>query len=95
VWIVGGAGDSDGFFVAALAYPSCAFRFLTAFTFFAVATSAAFDAPSRAPIIGSEGPSLEYGGVAVTVVAFASFSDDDANISLMRFGLAIVVIWGV
>lgn len=44
---------------------------------------------SWAPMMGSVGPSLEYGGVAVTVVVSLSFSDEDAKISLMRFGLAI------
>jgi len=41
-------------------------------------------------MMGRVGPSLEYGGLAVTVVVLASFSADDANISLMRFGFPIM-----
>jgi hypothetical protein len=40
-------------------------------------------------MIGSVGPSLEYGGVALIVVVLASLSAEEANISLMRFGLPI------
>ena len=73
---MGGDGGCDGFFEAVPLILSCAFRFLPA-----------VGASSGAPMIGSVGPSLEYGGLAVTVVVLASFSADDANISLMRFAL--------
>jgi hypothetical protein len=40
-------------------------------------------------MIGSVGPSLEY-GVANVVMALESFSADEANMSLIRFAFAIM-----
>ena len=77
--MVGGAGDCDGFFVAASEVPWGAFRF-----------SGGFILSSDAPIMGNVGPSLEYGGVAAIVVVFASFSDEDVNMSLMRCAFAML-----
>ena len=55
---------------------------------FCVVLSDSFLLPSR---IGNVGPSLEYGGVAVRIVV--SFSDEDAKMSLMRFGSGMVELW--
>lgn len=77
-----GATCCDGFFVAVLELSFVAFRFLLGcFSF------------SGAPMMGNVGPSLEYGGVAVTAVVSAPFSDGDANNSLIRFGFAMPVTW--
>ena len=77
---MGGAGGCNGFFVTG-SFSSCDFRFFEGLL-----------AASVAPIIGSVGPSLEYGGVAVAVVVLGPFSDEEVNISLMRFGLAMMAI---
>lgn len=39
--------------------------------------------------VGSVGPSLEYGGVAVAIVVSIACSVGDANMSLMRLALAM------
>lgn len=41
-------------------------------------------------MIGSVGPSLEYGVALATGVDIEDVSADEANISLIRFGFAIV-----
>lgn len=72
-----------------------AFRFLLAFASFATVASGPLGRPlvwsPVASITGRVGPSLEYGGVAVRDRGELCFSDDEANISLMRFGFAIDV----
>lgn len=81
---MGGDGGCDCFLGAIPLTLSCAFRLLPA-----TLAPSAFNASSSTPMMGSVGPSLEYGGVAVTVVILASFSADDANTSLVRFGFPI------